>query len=55
MHEHGDDLLKPGDYLSGDDISAPAIPRIEGIPGQRQASGPGTLPPVPEQRDRRAE
>lgn len=54
-HDHGDELLRADDYLTGEDTRAPAIPRIEGIPTQRPASEPATGPDVPEQRDRRAE
>ncbi|WP_330346656.1 hypothetical protein OG858_46945 (plasmid) [Streptomyces europaeiscabiei] len=33
----GEELLTSGDYLSGDDVHAPAIPRIAGIPGPCRA------------------
>ncbi|WP_328643894.1 hypothetical protein [Streptomyces canus] len=57
MNEHrdqGDDLLQPGDYLTGDDATERAIPRITGIPRQGRAAAPlGKR--APHQRDRRAE
>ncbi|MFF7176865.1 hypothetical protein [Streptomyces pseudovenezuelae] len=51
--DHGDDLLQPGDYLTGDDAER-AIPRITGIPRQGRAAAP-LGKQAPRQRDRRAE
>ncbi|MGW1674580.1 hypothetical protein [Streptomyces sp. NPDC002324] len=35
--DEGAELLNSGDYLAGDDVHAPAIPRITGIPRPRRA------------------
>lgn len=38
-HHEGDDLNPSDDYLTGDDATGSAIPRITGIPGQRKPLG----------------
>lgn len=50
--DHDDELLRPDDYLTGDDNSR-AIPRVTGIPQQRVGDALTGLRTV-RQRDRRA-